>query len=83
MAVVESVRSLALVPQTPCRSPAGECAESVITLPDYLEPGLDIVLVGINPGAYSVRAGHYYAQARQPLLERRQPGRSVRRALEA
>ena len=32
-----------------------------ITLPDYLEPGLDIVLVGINPGAYSVQAGHYYA----------------------
>ncbi|MDE2867046.1 MAG: mismatch-specific DNA-glycosylase [Chloroflexota bacterium] len=32
------------------------------TLPDYLEPGLDIVLVGINPSAYSVRAGHYYAR---------------------
>ncbi len=31
------------------------------TLPDYLEPGLDIVMVGINPGASSVRAGHYYA----------------------
>ena len=31
------------------------------TLPDYLQPGLDIVLVGINPGASSVRAGHYYA----------------------
>ena len=31
------------------------------TLPDYLEPGLDIVIVGINPGASSVRAGHYYA----------------------
>ncbi len=51
-----------MVPQTPCRSSAGECAESVPTLPDYLAPGLDILLVGINPGAYSVRAGHYYAR---------------------
>ena len=32
------------------------------TLPDYLQPGLDIVLVGINPGAYSVQLGHYYAR---------------------
>lgn len=50
-----------MVPQTPCQGSAGECAKSVTTLPDYLEPGLDILLVGINPGAYSVRAGHYYA----------------------
>jgi len=41
---------------------AGERAKPVTTLPDYLEPGLDIVLVGINPGAYSVRVGHYYAR---------------------
>lgn len=51
-----------MVPQTTCQSSAGECAKPVTTLPDYLEPGLDIVLVGINPGAYSVRAGHYYAR---------------------
>ncbi len=50
------------MPQTTCQSPAGERARPVTTLPDYLEPGLDIVLVGINPGAYSVRAGHYYAR---------------------
>jgi TDG/mug DNA glycosylase family protein len=31
------------------------------TLPDYLVPGLDIVFVGINPGAYSAQAGHYFA----------------------
>lgn len=31
------------------------------TLPDYLAPGLDIVLVGINPGAYSAEVGHYFA----------------------
>ncbi len=32
------------------------------TLPDYLQPGLDIVLVGINPSVYSVAQGHYYAR---------------------
>lgn len=31
------------------------------TLPDYLKPGLDIVFVGINPGAYSAEVGHYFA----------------------
>lgn len=30
-------------------------------LPDYLRPGLDVVLVGINPGERSARLGHYYA----------------------
>ena len=34
------------------------------TLPDYLRPGLDIVLVGLNPSAYSARAGHYFANPR-------------------
>ncbi len=51
-----------MVPQTPCRSSAAQCTKSVPTLPDYLAPGLDILLIGINPGAYSVRAGHYYAR---------------------
>ena len=32
------------------------------TLPDYLRPGLDLVLIGINPGLYSVRQGHYFAR---------------------
>jgi thymine-DNA glycosylase len=31
------------------------------TLPDYLEPGLDLVFVGINPGMKSAGAGHHYA----------------------
>ena len=31
------------------------------TLPDYLAPGLGIVFVGINPGAYSAEVGHYFA----------------------
>ncbi len=34
------------------------------TLPDYLAHGLDIVLVGINPSPYSIRAGHYFANPR-------------------
>ncbi len=31
------------------------------TLPDYLSQGLDIVFVGINPGAYSASVGKYFA----------------------
>jgi predicted TIM-barrel fold metal-dependent hydrolase/G:T/U-mismatch repair DNA glycosylase len=34
------------------------------TLPDYLGPGLDIVLIGLNPSTRSVQAGHYYANPR-------------------
>ena len=34
------------------------------TLPDYLEPGLSVVFVGINPGAYSAQGGHYFASPR-------------------
>jgi len=32
------------------------------TLPDYLQPGLKLVFVGINPGYYSAQVGHYYAR---------------------
>ena len=31
------------------------------TLPDHLRPGLDIVLIGLNPGLHSVEVGHYFA----------------------
>lgn len=31
-------------------------------LPDYLATGLDIVFVGLNPGEYSDRVGHYFAR---------------------
>jgi mismatch-specific thymine-DNA glycosylase len=31
-------------------------------LPDYLAANLDIVFVGINPGEYSDRVGHYFAR---------------------
>lgn len=34
------------------------------TLPDYLMPGLDIVLIGLNPSTRSVQAGHYFANPR-------------------
>lgn len=30
-------------------------------LPDYLSPGLDLVLVGINPGLRSAERGHHFA----------------------
>ena len=34
------------------------------TLPDYLRPDLDIVLIGLNPSPISVKAGYYYANPR-------------------
>ena len=30
-------------------------------LPDYLRPGLDLILVGINPGLRSAELGHHFA----------------------
>jgi TDG/mug DNA glycosylase family protein len=33
------------------------------TLPDYLRRNLDLVLIGINPGLYSVERGHYFARS--------------------
>ena len=38
-------------------------ASTSATLPDYLALGLDLVFVGINPGAYSVARGHYFARS--------------------
>ena len=37
---------------------------SLDTLPDHLRAGLDIVLVGLNPGIYSAKVAHYFAQKR-------------------
>jgi|CXWL01.1.fsa_nt_gi TDG/mug DNA glycosylase family protein len=34
---------------------------AVNPLPDYLRPGLDLVMVGINPGTKSAAAGRHYA----------------------
>ncbi|MGE0542438.1 MAG: mismatch-specific DNA-glycosylase [Dehalococcoidia bacterium] len=33
-----------------------------LTLPDILQPGLDLVFVGINPSIYSAMRGHYFAR---------------------
>lgn len=33
-----------------------------LTLPDILEPGLDLIFVGINPSIYSATRGHYFAR---------------------
>ena len=39
----------------------GTPASKLRPLPDYLQPGLDLVFVGFNPGERSARIGHYYA----------------------
>jgi len=33
-----------------------------VTLPDYLQHGLNLVFIGINPGLYSVSRRHYFAR---------------------
>ena len=38
--------------------------ENFPTLLDYLEEGLAIVFVGLNPSEYSVKVGHYFANPR-------------------
>lgn len=35
----------------------------MLTLPDYLAPGLKLVFIGLNPGLYSARAGKYFARS--------------------
>ncbi len=32
-------------------------------LPDYLAPNLDIIFIGLNPGSYSDKMGHYFARS--------------------
>jgi len=34
------------------------------TLPDYLEPGLKLISIGLNPSPVSVKAGYYFANPR-------------------
>ena len=53
---------------------------SVKTLPDYLAPDLDIVFVGINPGAYSAEVGHYFRDARPTAFGRPSTGRGSSRS---
>lgn len=33
-----------------------------LSLPDYLESGLRLVFIGLNPGLYSAQRGHYFAR---------------------
>ena len=54
------------------------------TLPDYLERHLDLVLVGINPGLYSVARGHYFARPTSrfwPAFSRSRLSAPIRAAL--
>ncbi|GJE94002.1 mismatch-specific DNA-glycosylase [Phanerochaete sordida] len=37
--------------------------EHLHMLPDYLQPGLDVVFCGINPGRTSAEIGHHYAHS--------------------
>ncbi len=41
-----------------------KATEVLETLPDYLQPELDIVFIGLNPSSISVREGHYFANPR-------------------
>ncbi len=40
------------------------CRQIESTLPDYLRPGLDLVLIGLNPSTRSVQEGRYFANPR-------------------
>ncbi len=40
----------------------GQHLTGLLTLPDYLRPGLKLVFIGLNPGLYSARAGKYFAR---------------------
>jgi TDG/mug DNA glycosylase family protein len=54
------------------------------TLPDYLQPGLDLVFIGINPGIYSLRRGHYFARTTSrfwPAFSRSKLSQRMRREL--
>jgi TDG/mug DNA glycosylase family protein len=46
---------------TAVTSPTSEAVAVAQDVPDYLRPGLKLVIVGINPGARSGATGHHYA----------------------
>ncbi len=59
-------------------------SEAAPTLPDYLAPDLKLVFVGINPGLYSARMGHYFARRTNrfwPAFSRSRLSEDVRRGL--
>ena len=54
------------------------------TLPDHLLPGLDVIFIGVNPGLYSVKHGHYFARRTNrfwPAFSRSRLSEQVRRGL--
>ena len=54
------------------------------TLPDYLAPGMRLLLVGINPSVYSVQRRHYFARKTNrfwPAFSRSRLSAEVRAAL--
>jgi TDG/mug DNA glycosylase family protein len=56
----------------------------LMTLPDYLRPGLKLVFIGINPGLYSVERGHYFARSTSrfwPAFSTSASSEAVRRGL--
>ncbi|HEX2986619.1 MAG TPA: mismatch-specific DNA-glycosylase [Chloroflexota bacterium] len=64
--------------------PANQPEYPFPTLPDYLAPGLGLVLVGINPSIYAVQQGHYFARPSNrfwPALSRSRLSQSIRLAL--
>jgi len=48
-------------PAVASRRRAARAGLGLSALPDYLEPSLDLVLVGINPGIRSAEKGHHFA----------------------
>jgi TDG/mug DNA glycosylase family protein len=63
---------------------AGDAQGEVVTLPDLLREGLDIVIVGINPSIFAARQGHYFARRSNrfwPALTRSNLGERARRQL--
>ena len=41
-----------------------KASDELLTLPDHLREGLDILFVGLNPSQYSAEVGHYFANPR-------------------
>jgi TDG/mug DNA glycosylase family protein len=48
-------------PDTTSSSCPGDDGKGALSLLDLIQPGLEILFVGINPGMKSARVGHYYA----------------------
>lgn len=56
----------------------------LVTLPDYLAPGLRLVFIGINPSVYSVEQGRYFARRTNrfwPAFSRSRLSAPIRAAL--